>query len=386
MKGRNSLFAVREIDWNMNKLEIDLLRRLSNAFGPPGAEEEPREILRDELEDCADEIRVDKLGNILFYHKGEEGFPTVMLAAHTDEVAFLTTYIEETGFLRFHTLGSVTADIMPGQRILFRGKQRPLRGIVGTRPPYIMTEEERKKPVSAVDLFIDIGAESREDAEEKGIYIGMTGVFDVEFTELGGGYLRGKAFDDRAGCAVMARAFRSLKRSPCNIVAVGTVQGEVGLRGARTAAWQVEPDYALAIEGTFAADVPGTRPHQMSAKLKGGPVVTIVDASVIAHPKVLQALIAVAETEGIPYQFKKMPMGGTDAGAIHLTRAGVPSGTVAVPCRYVHGPASVTHADDIDNTTSSSRRSSGESNRSRFHIFFSTFLTLCKISEKRQIT
>ena len=331
-------------------MEIELLRRLSNAFGPPGAEEEPREILRAELEDVADEVRVDRLGNIFFHHRGEEGCPTVMLAAHTDEVAFLTTYIEEKGFLRFHTLGGITAGIMPGQRILFRGRKGPLRGIVGTKPPHIMTEEERKKPVPMEALFIDVGAESREVAEEKGCHIGMTGVFDVEFAELGDGYLRGKAFDDRAGCTVMAQVFKALEGSPCNLVAVGTVQEEVGLRGARTAAWQAEPDYALALEGTFAADVPGSMPHQMSAKLRGGPVVTIADRSVITHPKVLKALVEAAEEEGIPYQFKKIPRGGTDAGAIHLTKAGVPSGTVATPCRYIHGPAAVTHIEDLENT------------------------------------
>ena len=331
-------------------MEIELLRRLSNAFGPPGAEEEPRKILRAELEDAADEVRVDRLGNIFFHHRGEEGYPTVMLAAHTDEVAFLTTYIEEKGFLRFHTLGGITAGIMPGQRILFRGRKGPLRGIVGTKPPHIMTEEERKKPVPMEELFIDVGAKSREAAEEKGCHIGMTGVFDVEFAELGDGYLRGKAFDDRAGCAVMAQVFKALKASPCNLIAVGTVQEEVGLRGARTAAWQAEPDYALALEGTFAADVPGSRPHQMSAKLRGGPVVTIADRSVITHPKVLKALVEAAEEEGIPYQYKKIPRGGTDAGAIHLTKAGVPSGTVATPCRYIHGPAAVAHIEDLENT------------------------------------
>ena len=334
----------------MSKADIDLLRRLSNAFGPPGAEEEPRQILRDEMEESSDEVRVDKLGNVFFYHKGEEGNPTVMLAAHTDEVAFLITFIDDAGFLRFHTLGGITADVLPGQRIVFRGRQRPLRGVVGTRPPHIMTEEERRKPTSMDDLFIDVGADSQDAAEEKGFYIGMTGVFDVEFTELGGGYIRGKAFDDRAGCATMARAFKALEGSPCNVVAVGTVQEEVGMRGARTAAWQADPDYALAIEGTFAADVPGTKPHQTSASLRGGPVITIADASVIAHPKVLQTLIGCAESDGIPYQFKKVPVGGTDAGAIHLTKAGIPSGTVAVPCRYIHGPVSVTHIEDLENT------------------------------------
>lgn len=331
-------------------MEIDLLRRLSNAFGPPGAEEEPRGIMREELEDSADEISVDKLGNIFFHKRGEEGYPRVMLAAHMDEVALLVTHIEDSGFLRFHTLGGITSHVMPGQRIIFRGRQRPIKGIIGTKPPHIMTEEERKKLFSIEELFVDVGAGSLKEAEEKGCHIGMMGVFDVEFTELGGGYVRGKAFDDRAGCAAMVKAFKALKGSPYNLVAVGTIQEEVGLRGARTAAWQAEPDYALAIEGTFASDVPSSKPHEVSAKLGGGPVITIADNSIIVHPKVLRTLIEAAEAEDIPYQFKKVPRGGTDAGAIHLTRAGIPSGVVAIPCRYIHGPASVAHIDDIENT------------------------------------
>ncbi|MCD6263858.1 M42 family metallopeptidase [Candidatus Bathyarchaeota archaeon] len=336
----------------MKKLseEIKLLASLSNAFGPPGSEEEVREVLRRELEDYADEVRVDKLGNIFFYHHGKEGYPRVMLAAHMDEVAFIVTFIEKTGFLRFQTLGGITSNIMPGQRILLKGTRGYLKGIIGTKPPHIMKEEERKKVLPTEDLFIDIGAGSLEEAEEKGVEIGTTGVFDVEFTELGGGYLRGKAFNDRAGCTVLAQVFKALRESPYNLIAVGTVQEEVGLRGARTAAWQADPDYALALEGTFAADVPGSRPDRMSAKLKGGPVVTIVDRATITHPTILRTLVRVGKEKGIPFQFKKVPSGGTDAGAIHLTKAGVPSGTVAVPCRYIHGPAAVTHVDDLRNT------------------------------------
>jgi len=331
--------------------EIRLLATLSNAFGPPGNEEKIREILRKELEEYADEVRVDKLGNILFFHHGKEGSPNVMLAAHMDEVAFIVTFIEENGFLRFQTLGGITSNIMPGQMILLQGGNgRYVKGIIGTKPPHIMTEEEQKKVVPIEDLFIDIGAESVEEAEQKNIEIGTRGVFDTEFSELGGGYLSGKAFDDRAGCTVLVEVFKALKDSPYNLVAVGTVQEEVGFRGAHTAAWQIDPDYGLAIEGTFAADVPGSRPDRTSAKLKGGPVVTIVDKATITHPTILNTLIKSGKEKSIPFQFKKVPMGATDAGAIHLTKAGVPSGTVAVPCRYIHGPASITHIDDLRNT------------------------------------
>ncbi len=330
-------------------MELTLLRKLSNAYGPPGYEDEAREILRVELEGVADETRVDKLGNIIFTHRGEKGKTLIMLAAHTDEVGFLVRYIEDMGYLRLHTWG-IVPNLLPGQRLILRGKKGDLRGVIGTKPPHIMSEEERKKPVILDDLFVDIGTCTREEAEAKGAYEGMTGVFDVEFLDLGDGYVRGKALDDRAGCYVMAEVFKSLKGSPCNVVAVGTVQEEVGLRGSKTAAYQVNPDYGLALEGTFAVDMPGMAPHMVPASLRKGPVVTIADASVIAHPKVLKAITEAAEEGKIPYQFKKIPSGGTDAGSIHLTRGGVPSGTIAVPCRYIHGPASITTVDDIENT------------------------------------
>ena len=330
-------------------MDTDLLRKLSDAYGPPGQEEEPREVLKAELEGIADETRVDKLGNIIFWHRGKKSKPLIMLAAHIDEVGFFVRHIENQGYLRLHAWG-VVPNLLPGQRLLLRGKRGDLKGVIGTKPPHIMNEEERKKPVVLDDLFVDVGTCTLEEAEAKGAFVGMTGVFDVDFTDLGDGYVRGKAFDDRAGCYVMAEVFKGLKDSDYNIAAVGTVQEEVGLRGSKTAAYQVDPDYGLALEGTFAVDMPGMAPHMVPASLKKGPVVTIADASVIAHPRILKAIIEAAENGKIPYQFKKIPSGGTDAGSIHLTKGGIPSGTIAVPCRYIHGPAAVTTLEDIANT------------------------------------
>ncbi len=330
--------------------EIELLEKLSDAFGPSGNEDDIAQILKTELEGYADETRVDKLGNILFYHNGKEGYPKIMLSAHMDEVGFIVTFIEESGFLRFETLGGITNNIMLGQRVLLKGDKGYLKGIIGTKPPHIMTPDEQNKVIPKEDLFIDIGADNFSQAQEKGADVGTIGVFDVEFTDLGDGYVRGKAFDDRAGCTVLAEVFKAIKDSPYNIIAVGSVQEELGLRGARTAAWQVDPDYGLALEGTFVADVPNTRPDRVSSKIKGGPVITILDKTVFTHPLILKKLIKVGREKSIPFQFKKVPMGGTDAGAIHLTKAGVPSGTVAVPCRYIHGPASILHVDDLRNT------------------------------------
>ena len=330
----------------MNK---PLLERLSNAFGPPGNEAEPRKILIEELQDYADEVKTDKLGNVFFYHKGDEDAPVIMLAAHTDEVAVLITDIDEKGFLRFHPWG-IVANVLPGQRMQLNGKKGNLYGILGTKPPHVLSAEERKAAIPADELFIDIGASSREMAVAKGAYVGMTGTFDVQFKDLGDGFLWGKAFDDRVGCYVMSEVFKWIKDKPYNIVAVGTVQEEVGLRGSKTAAWQVDPDYGLALENTFAMDMPGVSDHKQSAGLHKGPVVTIADRSVIAHPKVLGSILEAAKAENIPYQFKKIPSGGTDAGSIHLTKAGIPSGTIANPCRYIHGPCGITTEQDIENT------------------------------------
>lgn len=329
--------------------EIQLLEKLSNAFGPSGLENEVVHILRKELEKCADETQVDKLGNVMFYHEGKKGYPRVMLSAHMDEVGFMITYVEDSGFLRFDTWG-ITNNIMPGQRVVFKGERGFIRGIIGTKPPHIMTTDEQNKIVPKEDLFIDIGADNIAQANMKGADVGMMGVFDVEFMDLGDGYFRGKALDDRAGCVVLAETFKALQDSPYNVVAVGSVQEELGIRGARTAAWQVEPDIGLALEGTFVADVPGTRPDRVSSKIKGGPVLTIMDRATFTHPHILKTLIKTAKQKAIPFQFKKVLVGGTDAGAIHLTKAGVPSGTVAVPCRYIHGPVSIIHIDDLKNT------------------------------------
>lgn len=330
--------------------EVELLEKLSNAFGPSGNEEDVAEILKKELKGYADETHIDKLGNILFYHNGKKSYPKIMLSAHMDEVGFIVTFIEENGFLRFDIIGGITNNVIPGQRVLFRGDKGYLKGIVGTKPPHIMTLEEMNKIIPKEDLFIDIGTDSAGRANKKGADVGMMGVFDVEFVDLGDGYLRGKALDDRAGCTVLVEVFKNLKDSPYNVIAVGSVQEEFGMRGARTAAWQADPDYGLTLEGTFVADVPGTRPDRVSSAIKSGPVVTILDRATFTHPRVLKTLVKAGKEKSIPFQFKKVPMGATDAGAIHLTRAGVPSGTVAVPCRYIHGPASIIHIDDLKNT------------------------------------
>lgn len=331
-------------------IDLEFLTKLSNAFGPPGFEDEVRDLLKIEFEKFADEVKVDNLGNLIGYIHGSEELPKIMVTAHMDEVGFLITNISDKGFLYFHLLGGIVAQIIPGQIVKVKGKSGYVFGIVGSTPPHITPLERRDKVPPLEDMYIDVGAVNLDEVKSKGLDVGCPAVFHVEFMNLGLGYIMGKAFDDRIGCFILVELLKKLKDSRFNVVVVATVQEEVGLRGARTAAWIVNPDYAIAIEGTFAADTPDVKSHQIPSYLKRGPVLTIADAGMIAHPKVLKVLLETAEKNSIPYQFKRVPSGSTDAAAIHLTRGGVPSGVIAVPCRYIHGSAAIANVNDIEAT------------------------------------
>ncbi|MHA1616855.1 MAG: M42 family metallopeptidase [Candidatus Njordarchaeales archaeon] len=330
---------------------ISLLEKLSNAFGPPGFEDEVREIVKEELEGVTSDIRVDALGNLIAYKKGSENYPVVMLDAHMDEVGFLITHIDKRGFLRFQPLGGFDERVLYAQQVVIRTKNGDkILGFIGAKAPHLLKPEERSKVLGIDELFIDIGATSEEEAREMGIEIGSVGTFATKFTRLSRNRVMGKAFDDRVGLTVMITAMKMLKDTNYNIIGVASVQEEVGLRGARTAAWQATPDLALALEGTAAADIPGTPEHKESTAMGKGPAITIADRSIIAHPKIVKLLVNAAEENNIPYQFKRVIAGGTDAGVIHLTKGGVPAGVVSVPCRYIHGPAAFLDLRDLENT------------------------------------
>jgi endoglucanase len=331
-------------------INLKLLEKLSNAYGPPGHEEEVRMIMEEELKGIVGKVQVDVMGNLIAEKQGAMGKPKIMITAHMDEVGFIITNISEKGFLNFHPMGGVVPTIIPGQTMRIRGEGGEAIGIVGSTPPHITPPEKRDKIPPIEEMYIDIGATSQEEVKARGIDVGATAIFHTQYRELGLGYIMGKAFDDRVGCLILVEVMKKLMETEANITAVATVQEEVGLRGARTAAWTVNPDYAIAIEGTFAADTPEVKPTQIPAKLKGGPVITIADAGMITHPKILKTIVKTAEEAKIPYQFKKIPSGSTDAAAIHLTRSGIPSGAIAVPCRYIHGPAAITHISDIEAT------------------------------------
>jgi putative aminopeptidase FrvX len=334
---------------------IDLLRELSNAFGVSGFEDDVRELVRTLVAPFVDEVKTDALGNLFAIRKSSKpDAKTLMLDAHMDEIGFIVKWIEKAGFLRFAPIGGWDERIIPGHRVEIQTRSGELQpGVIGTAPPHILSTEERKAPIPLEKMFIDIGATSLEEAQEMGIRIGDPLTIHYPFMALKDGYVTGKAFDDRAGCAVLIETAERTAGQDLGVhVVFAFVFGEeVGLRGARTAAFQIEPDLAIAVEGTIGADMPDVPDHSQPVRLGCGPAISVADRSIVVNRSVLHAMESIAEAAGIPYQYKLPTYGGTDAGAIHLTRGGVLAGIVSVPCRYIHSPISTLRLADFELTS-----------------------------------
>jgi len=329
---------------------VEALEKLSNANGVTGREGEVRELMKKYLKPYVDETREDKLGNLITFKKGNKDAPTVMLAAHMDEVGLMIKNIKKKGFLQFAKVGGIDDRVLLAQKVIVHTDKGPLTGVVGSKPPHIQTEEEQKKVVDADRLFIDVGAKDKEEAEKMGVQVGDVVSFDTKFVQIGENVVLGKALDDRVGCAMMVETLRRLQKVDCNVYAVGTIQEEVGLRGATIAAFQVAPDVCIVLETTVAGGMPGVEEGKAPAKMGEGPVVTVADAGLIAHPKVLRLLIDSAKENKIPYQLETGIRGSTDAARISLSREGVPSGVISVATRYIHSPAAILNLDDAEKT------------------------------------
>ncbi len=322
---------------------IELLKRLSEAPGVSGDEGAVRAILKEAVEPYADELRVDALGNLIAVRKAMESDPMrVMVEAHMDEVGLMIIRVEKNGGLRFRKVGGIDDRILLSKVV--RVGKNGIPGVIGVKPIHLLSDAEERRIPDVDDLLIDIGASSQEEAERL-VKRGDRAVFDTAFADLGT-RVKGKAFDDRAGCAILASLFAA-GPYPVELHAVFAVQEEIGLRGARVAAYDIYPDVAIALEGTVADDLPKEKDESPTTELGKGPALTVMDRSVIVDPRLLRFLVETAEAEGIPYQFKQPGVGGTDAGRIHLAREGVPSAVVAVPCRYIHGPTSLLDKQDL---------------------------------------
>lgn len=328
----------------------ELLTKLSNAHGISGSEGNIKAILEEELRPYADEIRTDKMGNLIAVKNGKG--PSIMLAAHMDEIGLMVKYIDDKGFLRFVKIGGWFDQTLHSQRVIVHTNNGPIPGVIGCKPPHVMKEEDKKSPVKSDDMFIDVGAKDKEDAEKMGIEVGTPISLDREVKKLANGKITGKAFDNRAGCAIVIETMRQLSDMDikATIYVVGTVQEEVGLKGARTSAFGLEPDVALAVDTTIPGDHPGIDKKDSVIDTGKGPAITVVDASgrgLIASPQVIKWLRAAGDKNDIPYQMEVGDGGTTDATAIHLTREGIPTGTLSVPTRYIHSPVEVLDIADL---------------------------------------
>lgn len=324
-----------------------LLKELSEALGVSGHEGAVRQVIVGAIKDLVDEHHVDALGNLIAFKKGSgESKRKVMLAAHMDEVGLMIVYVEREGSLRFRPVGGIDDRVLLSKKVLIGDNKVP--GVIGVKPIHLLEPKQRNQVMRVEEMSIDIGAASKDEAEHS-VKLGDYASFDVPFAELGGTLraVKGKAFDDRAGCAVLIELLRG--SYPFDLYAAFTVQEEVGLRGAQVAAYSIAPDVAFALEGTICDDLPKERDVSPTTTLGAGPAITIMDRSVIADPRLVNLLVETAQKNGIPYQFKQPGIGGTDAGAIHLSRQGVPSAVVAVPSRYIHSPVCVLSLNDLDN-------------------------------------
>jgi endoglucanase len=331
---------------------LTMLKELTDAKGVPGNEREVREVMKKYIEPYADEVTTDGLGSLIAQKTGNEEGPKIMVAGHLDEVGFMVTQIDDKGFLRFQPVGGWWSQVMLAQRVTIITKKGDVTGIIGSKPPHILSPEARKKPVEIKDMFIDIGASSREEASEWGVRPGDMVVPYFEFTVMNNEkMLLAKAWDNRIGCAIAIEVLKRLKSvdHPNVVFGVGTVQEEVGTRGAKTAAAKINPDIGFALDVGIAGDTPGITEKEALGKMGKGPQIILYDASLVSHKGLRDFITDTADELNIPYQFDAIPGGGTDAGSIHLAHNGVPAIAITIATRYIHSHAAMLHRDDFEN-------------------------------------
>ncbi|ABR48772.1 Cellulase [Alkaliphilus metalliredigens QYMF] len=324
----------------MKEFSTELLKKLLLVYGPSGNEAQVAELISEEIKDLVDEIYTDNLGNLIAHKKGPG--KKIMLAGHMDQIGLMTTHIDKEGFLRFSNLGGLSPAITLSQRVIF---ENGVIGVIGSE------KIDTLKDLTLDKLFIDIGASSQEDAETM-VSIGDTCVYHSE-PIIDDKKVISQGLDDRIGCFIMIEVLKQLKEIKHDLYFVFTVQEEVGTRGAKTAAFHIEPDLAISFDVTATGDTPKAK--EMAVKLGAGAAIKIKDNSILCHPMIKNHMIKTAKKFRIPYQLEVLEFGGTDSGAIHLTRSGVPSGVLSVPSRYIHSNCEMASVSDVENIISLSR-------------------------------
>ena len=312
----------------------DTLVKLLNTYGPTGREDNIRTVIAQMIKPYVDEMRTDALGNLIAIKKGTGG-KKIMLAAHMDHIGFVVTYISEDGFLRVHNVGGIRRSNSLNRHVVF---ENGVHGLVSTEEREVSPTE-----MGMTKLFIDIGARSREEAEAK-VSIGDMAVYTPDAFEMGE-FMAAPAMDDRAGCAILVESLKNLKDCPNDVYAVFTTQEEVGLRGDTTDAYDVNPDVGIALDVTMSGDTP--KGPLISVRAGEGIAIKVLDSSLICNPELVKELEALAQEKKIRYQREVLTGGGTDAGAMQLTRGGVRAGVLSIPCRYVHSATETVHMGDM---------------------------------------
>ncbi|MHA1198170.1 MAG: M42 family metallopeptidase [Candidatus Heimdallarchaeaceae archaeon] len=354
----------------MSDFNIKLLEELSNEFGPSGFEWEAQKILKKYVETFSDEILKDRTGTLIFTSKGTSDSPKIMIAGHMDEIGFQVAAITKEGFVKFHQLGGWWDQTLLSQRVKIRTVEGNLiPGIIGAKPPHVIEPEERSKVVTKAKMFVDVGCTTEDEVKALGIRIGDPIMPDATFEIWERPRISkddddeekkenvtlavGKAFDDRIGVLIAAEIIKQIKAEgiahPNTIYGASTVQEEVGLRGARTAAQMIKPDIGIALEVDIAGDVPGIDETKAPAHMGKGPSILTYDGSMIPNPRFRDFVIKTAEELEIPHQLSLVPGGGTDAGVIHLTEMGCPSIVIGIPTRHIHAHNGILDLNDVKN-------------------------------------
>lgn len=329
---------------------INLLRILTEAQGVSGYEKPIHDIIEKYFA-AIGKIHKDQIGSIIVEKKGSSKSPRVMLAAHMDEIGFMVRYISNEGYIRFLPLGGWFDQVLLGQRVTIKTNSGDVTGVIGVKPPHLLSAEEKKKVIEKNEMYIDIGAISLEEIEKAGVRIGDPIVPSSRFEVLNNGKsILGKAFDDRVGISLMIEVLQSLSEEnhPNTVFGAATVMEEVGLRGATTSVEIVKPDIAIILEADIAGDVPGVKPEESDIKLSRGPGILFYDARMIPNLKLRDFVIQIAKENKIPVQISIITGGATDGGIIHLYKTGVPTIVITVPARHIHSHSSIIHLDDYN--------------------------------------
>ncbi|WP_068983946.1 MULTISPECIES: M42 family metallopeptidase [Lysinibacillus] len=332
---------------------LQMFKDLTDANGIAGNERAPREVMKKYIAPFADSVETDNLGSVIAKKVGDENGPKIMVAGHLDEVGFMVTQIDDKGFIKFQTVGGWWSQVMLAQRVtITTRKGDEIIGVIGSKPPHILPADVRNKVVDIKDMFIDVGAASKDEVLEWGVRPGDMVTPYFEFNVMKNEkYLLAKAWDNRIGCAIAIDVMKALKneKHPNILYSVGNVQEEVGLRGAKTATHKIQPDIGFAVDVGVAGDTPGVTAKESTSKMGAGPQIVVYDASMVSHRGLREFVLDVADDNNIPYQFEAMAGGGTDAGSMHITANGVPALSIGIATRYIHSHAGILHRDDYDN-------------------------------------